>query len=92
MPSAALTTFNAAVDASNLNTGAKATAKAWGERLYLAGLKESAEHVRAHLIAEVAERPPSPELTARQQLIVAILNRMRDASDGLALSIAEALD
>ena len=71
MASTALTAFNAAVDASALNAARKAEVKNLGERLYIAGAKETIQHLRKHA---VTVRDDIAETTERRQRAADLVN------------------
>lgn len=79
MASEALDTFNARVDASSLSNAAKTVAKDWGERLYIAAIKEAVRHVRHHAQAVLNDPSSTQQEKNKAQVVLdvtrAIINR-----------------
>lgn len=81
MASAALDAFNARVDASSLGIAAKNTAKDWGERLYVAAIKEAVRHVRHHAQSVVDDPNATAREKNRAQQVLNVVQAIIDRAD-----------
>lgn len=81
MASAALDAFNARVDASSLSAAAKNVAKDWGERLYVAAIKEAVRHVRHHAQAVIDDPDATTQEKNRAQQVLSVTQAIIDRAD-----------
>lgn len=81
MASEALNAFNARVDASSLGIAAKNTAKDWGERLYVAAIKEAVRHVRHHAQSVVDDVNATAQEKNRAQQVLDVTQAIIDRAD-----------
>lgn len=87
MPSPALATFNDAIDALSISAARKAEAKAAGQRLYIAGAKETIAHLRKHVLAASTDDTLTQAQRDRAAAWIALIDGMRTRQDSWWLDI-----
>lgn len=90
MASQALTNFNSAVDGSNLSTASKNQVKQIGERLFIAGAKETILHLRKHLVAIRDNTNETDVRIQRATVLIDIIDSMTENRDAWWVDITEA--
>lgn len=90
MASTALANFNVAVDElANVSAARKAQIKTIGERLYVAGARETIAHLRKHMIAVRDSASFTAEQRQRAGVIVNLIDAMATYEDAWWIDITE---
>lgn len=76
MASAALTNFDGLVDGLAITEQRKAQVKALGERLYIAGCKETIAHLRKHAVAVSLSPDTTEAQKQRATALIALIDNL----------------